>query len=97
MRRVTEYLRDVRKLRSGQRWSDELKGFIHRADVFQLFWSENAAASRYVEKKWKHALWERATRPDPYFVRPVYWTPEPAPIPAELHPVHFAKVPLSAP
>ncbi|MEK7404156.1 MAG: toll/interleukin-1 receptor domain-containing protein, partial [Acidobacteriota bacterium] len=90
-----EYLRDVSKLRAGQRWNDELKGFIGRADVFQLFWSQNAATSRYVEQEWRHALREREARPDPHFVRPVYWSPEPAPIPPELQPLHFAKVPLS--
>ncbi|MGA2076970.1 MAG: Hsp70 family protein [Terriglobia bacterium] len=89
-----EYMRDVSKLRVGQRWADELGNFIRRADVFQLFWSERAAASAYVEQEWRHGLREREARPDPFFVRPVYWTKEPAPIPPELRDLHFVRVPL---
>jgi cell division protein FtsZ len=89
-----EYLHDASRLRAGQHWSDELKRFIHRADVFQLFWSQNAATSHHVEQEWRHALSEREIRADPFFLRPVYWTAEPAPIPPELRPLHFARVPL---
>ncbi|MEK7406891.1 MAG: TIR domain-containing protein, partial [Acidobacteriota bacterium] len=81
--------------RAGQRWSEELKDFIQQADVFQLFWSEHAATSRYVETEWRCGLGERERRPDPYFLRPVYWSPLPAPIPPELQPLHFARLPLS--
>jgi hypothetical protein len=88
------YLRDVRSLRAGQEWNEELRGFIKRADVFQLFWSVNAARSNYVRNEWQCALSERTTRPDPYFLRPIYWTETPAEIPKELEPIHFAKVPL---
>jgi hypothetical protein len=89
-----EYLRDVHRLRAGQRFSDELVRFIKQADVFQLFWSENAASSEWVQFEWREALRERTERPDPYFLRPVYWTAEPAPIPDALKELHFAKVPL---
>jgi nephrocystin-3 len=90
-----EYLRDVRRLRSGQRWNEELRGFIKRANVFQLFWSAQAAQSPYVKDEWQCALSERDSRPDPHFLRPVYWTEQPAvPIPAELGQIHFARVPL---
>lgn len=88
------YLRDVRSLRAGQEWNEELRRFIKRAHVFQLFWSEPAARSRYVESEWKFALQERSGRPDPYFVRPIYWTDKPAAIPEELSQIHFARVPL---
>ena len=54
-----EYLRDVKKLRTGELWNQEIELFIRRADVFQLFWSENAAASPYVEQEWRQALLER--------------------------------------
>jgi len=92
-----EYFQDVRKLRAGQCWNEELLDFIKKADVFQLFWSENAAISEYVEQEWRHALKERKVRPDPYFLRPVYWTEKPAlPIPAELQEIHFAQIPYSA-
>jgi hypothetical protein len=89
-----EYLRDANRLRSGQSWSNELEEFIHRADVFQLFWSENAAASQNVEKEWKCALSERKVRADPFFIRPVFWTAKPAPIPPELEALHFSRLPL---
>jgi cell division protein FtsA len=92
-----EYFQDVRKLRAGQRWNEELGHFIKKADVFQLFWSENAASSEYVRQEWQHALKERRERPNPYFVRPVYWTEKPAfPIPPELQEIHFAQIPYSA-
>jgi hypothetical protein len=88
------YLRDVRSLRAGQEWNEALSRFIKRANVFQLFWSENAAHSIYVESEWKCGLAERSRRPDPYFVRPIYWTEKPAAIPEELSQIHFARVQL---
>ncbi len=90
-----EYLRDVKKLRAGQSWEKELTNFIKRADVFQLFWSENAAGSKHVEKEWRCALKERETRPVPCFIRPVYWTPQPHPIPEELGDLHFVRIAVS--
>jgi len=91
-----EYMRDVMKLHSGQLWQPELLGFIGKADVFQLFWSENAIGSKFVEEEWRCAVKERNRRPDPYFVRPVYWAEKPAlPIPSELQEIHFARIPYS--
>ncbi len=89
-----EYLRDVHALRAGQAWNAELLRFIEKADVFQLFWSHNAAKSPYVKAEWQHALEQRASRPDPHFIRPVYWASEPAPLPLELQGLEFARVPL---
>jgi len=89
-----EYLRDVRRLRAGQRWNQELYGFIERADIFQLFWSDRASRSVFVADEWRYALQQRESRPDAHFVRPVYWTPEPAPIPEALQSIHFARLPL---
>jgi TIR domain len=85
-------LRDVKRLRSGQLWNEELLAFIRDADVFQLFWSQEAAASKYVEQEWRSALKERENRGDPFFLRPVYWTQAPAPIPSELSRLHFARI-----
>ena len=45
-------------------WDPALLDLIERADVFQLFWSTNAAESIYVRREWEHALKERARRPD---------------------------------
>ena len=75
------YLRDVRDLRAGEVWSEELRGLIARADVFQLFWSWNALSSPFVRQEWEFALGlQRAN-----FVRPVYWE-EPLPSRGDLPP-----------
>lgn len=66
----------------------ELLMMIERSDVFQLFWSENAARSEYVAREWRHAL--QLPREHPMFMRPVYWKrPMPSP-PRELAGFHFA-------
>ena len=89
-----EYLRDVKKLRTGEKWNPKLLEFIKNADVLQLFWSEKAAKSSYVEQEWRYGLKERKFRPDPYFVRPVYWTQKPTGIPDELDGIQFARLSL---
>lgn len=75
------YARDVRDLRAGQVWSDEIRNLIEAADVFQLFWSWNALSSVYVKQEWEYAL--ALKRPD--FVRPVYWE-DPLPSTEDLPP-----------
>ena len=55
---------------------------IERADIFQLFWSRNAAKSKYVENEWRYAL--RLGREPSRFIRPVYWTEPMLPPPPEL-------------
>jgi hypothetical protein len=65
----SEYLRKVVKMRSDQQWDEGLPATIADADVFQLFWSGNAAQSAQVEKEWRHAI----TLQRVAFVRPVYW------------------------
>jgi hypothetical protein len=89
-----EYLQDVKKLRSGQHWNEELHRYIRRADVFQLFWSQQAAMSIYVEQEWRRALKECDFRPDPFFIRPVYWAEKLESVPPELSHLHFARAPL---
>jgi len=64
-----EYLRKVLRMRSGQQWSERSLTMIAEADVFQLFWSRNAAQSTYVEKEWRHAIDLQREA----FVRPAYW------------------------
>jgi TIR domain len=64
-----EYLREIIKLRKGQQWNERLLAMIVDADVFQLFWSRNAAQSAHVEKEWRHAIALRREA----FVRPAYW------------------------
>jgi hypothetical protein len=80
------YLRDVRILRSGERWSSVLLRRIEEADIFQLYWSDAAKRSKYVRREWVHAVALRRGN----FIRPVYWQkPMPACPPALRH-IHFA-------
>jgi outer membrane protein OmpA-like peptidoglycan-associated protein len=86
------FVRDVRDLRAGQVWSDEIRDLIERADVFQLFWSWNALSSPYVKEEWEFALGLQR----PGFVRPVYWE-DPLPSTTELPPprlrrLHFHRI-----
>ncbi len=85
-----EYLRDVRALRSGEEWSPRLLELIDEADVFQLFWSPNAAQSPYVEEEWRHALTQQAGS----FIRPIYWQQPLSDPPIELGHIHFAFIEL---
>jgi type VI secretion system secreted protein Hcp len=80
------YMRDVESLRSGQEWNAALVRLIHEADIFQLYWSQAARDSHFVEREWREALLSSK----PAFIRPVYWQrPVPDP-PPELAKVHFA-------
>lgn len=86
-----DYLRDVMTLKAGQDWSAELLNLIEQADVFQLFWSQTAAASQHVRYEWEHAL--KITPGREKFIRPVYWEqPMPA-TPPELSHIHFTYQP----
>lgn len=83
---------DSETLRSGQKWNDELMRMIERADIFQLFWSENSSTSKYCQQEWEHAL---KLNKGEGFIRPVFWKePIPEP-PAELSDLHFDYVPFA--
>jgi hypothetical protein len=76
---------DVDTLRSGQVWNAQLMHMIQRATIFQLFWSQNSAASQYCRQEWEYALEQDKDG----FIRPVYWeVPMPKP-PDELGEYHF--------
>jgi TIR domain len=88
------YLIDARTLRSGEAWNERLCQLIREADVFQLFWSDNAMNSSFVRQEWEYAL--QLGREG--FVRPVYWQ-DPLPEdpdrnlpPTELRRLHFSKL-----
>jgi hypothetical protein len=92
------YLRDVHELRAGEVWNDRLQDLIQQADVFQLFWSQNAMRSPYVEREWRYAL----SLGRPNFVRPTYWE-DPLPElpdrdlpPNDLRRLHFQLLPTGA-
>jgi len=83
---------DFETLRSGQKWNPELMRMIDRADIFQLFWSENSSKSAYCRQEWQYAL--KLNRGEG-FIRPVFWK-EPIPDPpAELGDLHFDFAPFT--
>jgi TIR domain/Carboxypeptidase regulatory-like domain len=89
-----EYLRDVKKLRSGEVWSPRLMEMISEANAFQLFWSTNSMRSDFVRQEYQYALALRRKG----FIRPVFWetpfpeNPEDGLPPDELRRLHFAKL-----
>ena len=90
------YIRDVRDLRAGEKWSEKIETLIESADVFQLFWSWNALQSSFMRKEWEFALDLKREG----FVRPVYWE-DPLPSRAGMPPesllrLHFERVPQIA-
>ena len=83
---------DFETLRSGQKWNAELMRMIERANIFQLFWSENSSKSEYCRQEWQYAL---QLNRDEGFIRPVFWE-EPIPTPpAELSEFHFDYAPFT--
>jgi len=77
---------DIADLRGGERWEDVLMREIDTRDVFYLFWSQQAAASQWVEREWRRAIDTRGVGficpiplEDPRFAKP----------PAELAELHF--------
>jgi hypothetical protein len=46
---------DVESLRSGEKWHERLAEEILHKDTFYLFWSKNAAQSRWVNWEWRCA------------------------------------------
>ena len=85
---------DKQVLRAGEKWHPALRVLIDKADLFQLFWSRNAAASKPVRDEVLYAL-EQGARPAG-FIRPVVWE-SPAPDPMEeIRQYHFAPLDLEA-
>jgi hypothetical protein len=85
------YLRDVKALRSGERWDNRLLLLIRQADLFQLCWSANAKQSQCLADEWRFALGVQK----PNFIRPCFWEdPMPAP-PPELAGLHVARLRLN--
>jgi serine/threonine protein kinase/tetratricopeptide (TPR) repeat protein len=84
---------DIEHLRSGQDWNAALMRLIDAADIFQLFWSDHASQSRYVEQEWQYAF--QHSRGES-FIRPIYWKKPMRPPPAELSHLHFQYIELPA-
>jgi hypothetical protein len=83
-----DYLRDLKILRSGERWNPAILRKIEEADIFRLCWSRAAKRSKFVEQEWHHAL-ELARES---FIRPVYWETRPPKPPPELQGIHFVRL-----
>jgi hypothetical protein len=82
-------LEDLRsRARSGANWQEQVKELVDKADIFQLFWSKNAAVSQYVEQEWRYAL----SKGREHFIRPVYWEEILTPPPPELAHLHFSHI-----
>lgn len=86
---------DKQSLRSGQQWKRLLHQFIEESDCFQLYWSQAASKSPYVEDEWRHAL-ALTGRKGEHFIRPLRWEEEWPRPPAELGHLHFAPLDLAA-
>jgi hypothetical protein len=82
---------DVDDLRSGEYWESRLYERIDRSDVFQLFWSQQASQSRFVEKEWKHAVSLLNAKGDG-FIKPIYWEDSLPSVPDELSHINFYKI-----
>jgi hypothetical protein len=74
---------------AGQSWKAIIRRSIGNHDLFQLFWSQQAADSSEVANEWKLAIAIASQRSEG-FIRPVYWTEPMAPPPHELAMLNFA-------
>jgi hypothetical protein len=89
MQKIAPYLEfkmDVKDLRSGSNWKNELRKLIENCDTFYLFWSKNAKESEWVEKEWRCAYNLKGID----FIDPVpLESPDDVPPPQELSDKHF--------
>lgn len=88
-----EVFLDTESIRTGEDWQAALANGITNAEVLQLFWSENSAASKNVEDEWKYALKHVcAASKCVNFIRPVYWQQNLTTVPSELGHLNFRYV-----
>lgn len=80
----------VDALRATQIADSALHRLIDESEVFQLFWSKNAAQAPYVRREWEYAL---QSRHGEGFLRPVYWDVPLETPPSPLHSLHFTYLP----
>jgi hypothetical protein len=83
------YFVDFLTLRPGDQWSAQIYDYIDKSDVFFLFWSSAASASKEVEKEFNYALQKQGgNRNAAPAIVPVMLAP-PAPPPPTLNYLHF--------
>lgn len=90
-----EVFMDTYSIRSGENWRAALAEAIDSADIFQLFWSENAITSENIRDEWRYAIIYRCpdTRCDS-FIRPIFWKKPVPPPPPELSHLNFRYIEL---
>lgn len=77
---------DVESLRRGEHWETRLYHEISQRDLFYLFWSQNAAASEWVQKELQYALAQKTAD----YIEPIPLEgPESCPPPQCLLDKHF--------
>lgn len=87
---------DTYSIRVGEDWQAALAKAIDNADVFQLFWSRNSAASVNVRDEWDYALnYKCADDNCEGFIRPVYWELPLPDVPTELSHLNFTYAQLA--
>lgn len=86
-----EYFQDVLSLDPGMRWEKELYRHIDESDLFLLFWSSAAKASKWVEREVRYALERKnGLEENPPDILPVILEGPPVPEPPpELGDIHF--------
>lgn len=87
----TSFFNDLLSLEPGERWEKRLYKEIDRCDVFYLFWSSQAKASKWVMKEIERALDRRAKSEngDPDIIPIIIEGPPPPASPKSLHDIHF--------
>jgi hypothetical protein len=87
---------DTYNIRAGEDWRSALALAIDKADIFQLFWSDNSAGSPNVRDEWEYALEHKCPENRCVgFIRPVCWNDPIKPLPPqELGHLNFKYVPL---
>ncbi len=87
----TSFFNDLLSLDPGERWEQRLYEEIDRCDVFYLFWSSQAKASKWVTKELDHALVRQARSSDgePDIVPVIIEGPPPPAPPDQLKHLQF--------
>ena len=88
-----EHFYDVETLRAGQDWAAALKTHVGRADLFMLYWSKDAVASKWVaqEAAWAQELRAKSPVYSPDIKPYAIGDPPPSP-PKALADLHFERL-----
>ena len=85
-----EYFLDRHTLRSGDDFEKRIHEFIDSSDAFVLFWSKNAAQSKWVEREYTWAIdRKRQIGDDGLVIHPLHIKPQ-AEVPEALGKLHFS-------